>query len=199
MNVSEIPTREPELLDLARELFQSLPVEDLNLLVVDEIGKDKSGTGMDTNVLGRYYFHGESEPDSPSITRVYARSQSEASPGNAIGIGLADFLHRDVTGEIDFEDMYIKIVTSGEQRRANVPFVVPDDVTALVLSCSMTGVASPVELRVARIASTMDPDTLLVSEPVAADLREREDVTLGPLEPLEFSNGEFVSGFDRFE
>ncbi|WP_331233317.1 nickel pincer cofactor-dependent isomerase, group 22 [Natronorarus salvus] len=193
VNAREISTREPELLDLARELFPTLPIEDLDLLVVDEFGKDRSGTGMDTNVLGRYYFHGESEPDSPSITRVYARSLSEASHGNAIGIGLADFLHRDVIEEIDFEDMYINIVTSGEPRRANVPFVVPDDVTALILSCSMTGVDSPEELRVARIASTMEPDTLLVSEPVAADLREREDVALGPLEPLEFSDGEFVS------
>ncbi len=191
VNAEAIPTREPELLDLAREEFPSLPVDDLDLLVVDELGKDKSGTGMDTNVLGRYYFHGESEPESPSITRVYARSVSEASHGNAIGIGLADFLHRGVIEEIDFEDMYINIITSGEPRRANVPFVVPDDATALILSCSMTGVASPGELRVARIASTMEPDTLLVSEPVASELRGRDDVTVGPLEPLAFSDGTF--------
>ncbi|MDR9429428.1 MAG: DUF362 domain-containing protein [Natronomonas sp.] len=190
VNAEDIPSREPELLDIAREYFPQLPVDDLDLLIVDELGKDHSGTGMDTNVLGRRYFHGEDEPESPSITRVFARSVSEASHGNAIGIGLADYLRRDILEEIDFEDMYINIITSGEPRRANVPFVVPDDATALVVACSMTGVAAPSELRVARISSTMEPDTLHVSEPVADELRKRDDVHVGPLEPLSFEDGD---------
>jgi hypothetical protein len=185
-----IPEREPELLDIAREHLPTLPVDDLDLLVVDETGKDKSGTGMDTNVLGRYDFHGEAEPDSPQITRVYARSLTAPSHGNALGMGLADFVHRDLVADVDFGDTYVNIVTSGETRRGKLPPVVPDDETALVLACAMTGVADPSELRVARIPSTMDPDSLVVSAPVAAELREREDVTVGPLAPLEFTDGE---------
>ncbi len=195
VNATDIPDREPELLDIAREQFPQLPVDDLDLLIVDELGKDISGTGMDTNVLGRYYFHGETEPESPSITRVYTRSVTDASHGNAIGIGLADYLHRDVLEEINFEDMYINIITSGEPRRANIPFVVPNDLTTLLLSCSMTGVSAPDELRVARIANTLEPDTLYVSAPVADELREREDVTVGPLEPAEFVDGTFEHSF----
>ncbi|MFC4439478.1 MULTISPECIES: nickel pincer cofactor-dependent isomerase, group 22 [Natrialbaceae] len=190
VNAADIPEREPELLELAAEEFPSLPVDDLDLLVVDEAGKEKSGTGMDTNVLGRYYFHGEAEPESPSVTRVYARSLTDPSHGNALGVGLADFVHREFVADIDFEDTYVNIVTSGEPRRAKLPFVVPDDATALLLSCSMTGVAEPDDLRVARIPSTMNPDELVVSGPVAAELREREDVTVGPLEPLAFDDGE---------
>ncbi|WP_415379621.1 DUF362 domain-containing protein [Halosimplex sp. TS25] len=189
IDAADVLDREPELLDLAREHLAELPVDDLDLLVVDAMGKDKSGTGMDTNVLGRYDFHGEAEPDSPSITRVYARSLTDPSHGNAVGFGLADFVHRDLVADVDFHDTYVNIVTSGEPRRAKLPFVVPDDATALVLACSTTGVADPADLRVARIPSTMDPDSLVVSEPVAADLRQRDDVTVGPLAPLEFSDG----------
>jgi len=190
IDAGAILDREPELLDLAREHFAELPVDDLDLLVVDELGKDKSGTGMDTNVLGRYDFHGEAEPERPTITRVYARSLTAPSHGNAIGMGLADFVHRDLATEVDFGDTYVNVVTSGEPRRAKLPVVVPDDATALVLACATTGVADAGELRVARIPSTMDPDALVVSEPVAAELRERDDTTVGPLEPLEFEDGQ---------
>ena len=192
VNADEIPEREPELLETAREEFPQLPIDDLDLLVVDEAGKDKSGTGMDTNVLGRYRFHGEDEPDSPSITRVYVRSLTAASHGNALGVGLADFVRREFVADIDFEDTYVNIITSGETERAKLPFVVPDDATALLLACSTTGVEHPENLRVARVPSTMDPDTLVVSEPVADDLADREDVTVGPLESPSFADGEFV-------
>jgi hypothetical protein len=187
-----IPDREPELLDLAAEHLPELPVDDLDMLVLDEIGKEVSGTGMDTNVVGRYYFHGEAEPDRPSVTRIYARSLTDPSHGNALGMGLADFAHRDLVADVDFQDTYVNIVTSGEPRRAKLPFVVPDDATALVLACSTTGVAAPEELRVAQIPNTMNPDSLVVSEPVARELQEREDVTVGPLESLDFEGRELL-------
>lgn len=189
VNASAIPEREPELLELARKEFADLPVDSLDMLVVDEAGKDKSGTGMDTNVLGRYYFHGEAEPETPNVTRVYVRSLTEPSHGNALGVGLADFVHQEFVEDIDFEDTYVNIVTSGETRRANIPFVVPDDETALLLACSTTGIAYPGELRIARIRSTMEPNRLIVSEPVATELRDRDDFEVGPSSPIEFESG----------
>ncbi len=193
VSAGQIPEREPELLELAREYFPQLPVDELDVLVVDEAGKDKSGTGMDTNVLGRYRFHGEDEPESPNITRVYVRSLTDPSHGNALGVGLADFVHRDFVTDIDFEDTYVNIATSGETNRAKLPFVVPDDLTALLLACSTTGVSSAENLRVARIPSTMEPDTLVVSEPVANELSARDDLTVGPLEPLCVEDGTLAS------
>ncbi|MCL7418546.1 MAG: DUF362 domain-containing protein, partial [Halalkalicoccus sp.] len=185
--------REPKLLDRAREELPMLPVSDLDFLIVDEIGKEVSGTGMDTNVIGRALFHGEDEPDSLEITRIYARSITPASHGNGLGLGLADFVHRNVVRELALDDMYVNIVTSGETSRARIPFVVPDDLTALILACSTTGVADPAELRVARIENTMEPDDLLVSEPVARELEGRVDVSVGPLEALEFEDGTLPS------
>jgi len=180
----EILEREPELLERAYEELPTLPVEDLDLLIVDELGKDISGTGMDTNVIGRYHFYGEDEPGRPEITRVYVRSLTEPSHGNALGVGLADFAHRDLVEAIDFGDMYVNIATSGEPERSKVPFVVPDDRTALEIIPSTLGLGDLSELRAARIRNTLDPDELVVSEPVARDLEDRENVTVGPLEPL---------------
>lgn len=184
-----IPDREPELLERAYEELPVLPVANLDCLIVDEIGKEISGTGMDTNVLGRYRFHGEAEPESPRITRVYARSLTDPSHGNALGMGLADFVHRDLIETVDFEDTYINIATSGEPERSKIPFVVPDDETALTIIPSTVGLEDLSELRVARIHNTLDPDELVVSEPVARELDSRADVTVGPLEPLQLENG----------
>jgi hypothetical protein len=181
--------REPDLLERAYEELPTLPVDDLDLLIVDELGKDISGTGMDTNVLGRYRFYGEREPETPEITRVYVRSVTDASHGNALGVGLADFARRDLVEAIDFEDTYVNIATSGEPERSKIPFVVPDDRTALTVIPSTLGLADLSEVRAAQIPNTLDPDDLVVSEPVARELEDRGDVTVGPLEPLAVEDG----------
>ncbi|MFB6295816.1 MAG: DUF362 domain-containing protein [Halobacteriales archaeon] len=192
----EILDREPALLERSKDLLGTLPVDDLDLLVLEEMGKDVSGTGMDTNVVGRQWFHGQPEPDDAvDVTRIYVRSLTEASHGNALGVGLADFVHRDVVERVDFGDTYVNIATSGEPRRAKLPFVVPTDDTVFRLLPSTTGV-DPADLRIAIIPNTLDPDDLLVSEPVGAELESHPDVTLGDPEPLQFDDtGELRSRF----
>jgi hypothetical protein len=177
---------EPDLLARSKELFPELPVDDLDLLVVDEMGKEVSGTGLDTNVIGRVNFLGQVELDTPALSRVYVRSLTPASHGNALGVGLADLVHRDLASVIDFEDTYVNIVTSGEPSRAKLPFVVPSDATAFVLSASMTGVANASELRIARIENTLTPEELWVSKPVAEELADRDDVHVHEDQPWEF-------------
>ncbi|WP_136601351.1 nickel pincer cofactor-dependent isomerase, group 22 [Salinigranum halophilum] len=177
---------EPDLLARSKELFPELPVDDLDLLVVDEMGKEVSGTGLDTNVIGRVNFLGQVELDTPALSRVYVRSLTPASHGNALGMGLADLVHRNVAAAVDFDDTYVNIVTSGEPSRAKLPFVVPSDATAFVLSASMTGVASASELRIARIENTLTPEELWVSKPVAEELADRDDVHVHEDQPWEF-------------
>ncbi|WP_135305575.1 beta-ketoacyl-[acyl-carrier-protein] synthase family protein [Haloarcula amylovorans] len=184
----EILTHEPELLERSEELFPTLPVDDLDLLIVDEFGKDISGTGLDTNVIGRVNFHNQAEPDSPSITRVYVRSLTPASHGNALGVGLADFAHEDVAESIELTDMYVNIATSGEPNRAKIPFLIPSDAMMFVLAASTTGTPDPENLRIARIQNTMEPDTLQVSKPVADELRGRDNVEIGELTQLSFNS-----------
>lgn len=184
--VETLREREEELLERSAELFPSLPVEQLDFLMVDELGKNVSGTGMDTNVVGRVWFHNQPEVDAPEITRIYVRSLTEESHGNAIGIGLADFMSRDLLESVDFEDMYVNITTSGEPERSKVPFVVPCDATAFLLAASMTGVPDLSSMRIGRITNTLEPGTMLASEPVLDQLEGRDDVEIGERRRLTF-------------
>ncbi|MEF8828414.1 MAG: DUF362 domain-containing protein [Haloarcula sp.] len=197
LSAADLLDAEPALLERSKEFFPELPVDDLDLLVVDEMGKEISGTGLDTNVIGRVRFHNQAEVDEPSLTRVYVRSLTPASHGNALGVGLADLVHRDLASTIDFEDTYVNIVTSGEPNRAKLPFVVPSDSTAFILSASMTGVASASDLRIARIKSTMEPGELWVSEPVAEELADRDAVHVHEDSPWLFDEqGELAMSWD---
>ena len=91
---TQILDREPALLERAHGELPMLLIDDLDLLVVNEMGKEVSGTGLDTNVLGWAYFTGESEPDRPDYMRVYVRSLTPPSHGNALRIGLVDIVHK---------------------------------------------------------------------------------------------------------
>jgi len=192
IDVDEILDREPELLDRSAELIGTLPVDHLDLLVVDEIGKNISGTGMDTNVVGRMLMHGEPEPETPQYDRIYARSVTPESHGNSIGLGLADFVHRDLVADFEPTDTYLNTITGGEPARARVPPVVPSDEVALTAAYSTVGVRDPADMRIARVENTLDLDQFSVSEPLIEELRGVEDVSVGTPEPLAFEDGDFV-------
>ncbi|ELZ96415.1 DUF362 domain-containing protein [Haloferax sulfurifontis] len=198
VSAEELPERESELLERSKELFPSLPVDQLDFLMVDELGKNISGTGMDTNVVGRVWFHNQPEVNSPEITRIYVRSVTPESHGNAIGIGLADYVNQSLVEAVDFEDMYVNITTSGEPERSKIPFVVPCDATAFILAASMTGVPDLSEMRIGRITNTLEPGTMLASEPVLDELAGRDDVEIGDRRRLEFdADGTLVSAIEE--
>jgi len=190
VSVEEILDREPALLERSKELLPTLPTDDLDLLVVDAQGKDISGTGMDTNVLGRLLMHGQPEPDSPSFTRVHVRSLTAGSHGNGIGIGLADFAHQDIVSSLDLADTYLNAITGGEPARARLPVTVPTDATAFLLAYSTTGARGPEDMRIARIPNTLDLGEFVVSEPVGEELADRPDITIGDYEPIAFDGGD---------
>lgn len=192
--VDEILEREPELLNASEELFPRLPIDDLDLLIIEEIGKNVSGTGMDTNVVGRLLYHGQAEPDTPDFTRIYTRGVTEASHHNAIGMGLSDFIHGDIVPEIDLTDTYINAITGGEPARARLPVIAPTDEIALRLTYSTIGCRSPEEMRIAYVENTLDLRRFLVSENVAAELDDRADIQTVEEVPLRFSDGDFSFG-----
>jgi len=187
--VEDILDVDPDLLDRARELQPMLPVDDLDLLVIDEIGKNVSGPGMDTNVVGRLRMENEPDPETPDITRIFVRSLTEQTHGNGNGVGLADFAHESILSEIDLTDTYVNCLTAGQPPRGFVPIAVPDDETALRLAYSTTGVTDPREFRVAQIQNTLEPDDLLVSAPVAEELRDRPGFSVGELTELPVEDG----------
>ncbi len=92
---------------MAMKLMPLLPVDKLDILVIEEMGKDYSGTGIDTNVVGRFRVKGEPEPETPFIKRIVLLDISEGSHGNANGIGLADLVTDKLVSKID-----LKAITS---------------------------------------------------------------------------------------
>ena len=123
----DILQREPQLLERHKSYFPRLPIDEINALVVTSIGKTYSGTGMDTNVIGHRGIKGFEDLDRPNIRAIAALSLAEASQGNAIGVGLADFITRRLRNAIDEEKTFINTYTTGDMDRAKIPVTLADD------------------------------------------------------------------------
>jgi hypothetical protein len=141
----------------AKTLMGGLPFDSLDVLVIDEMGKNVSGTGMDTNVLGRMFIPGVPEEDRPRITAVVVLDLTEESHGNAIGIGLADFTTERVISRIDWQATYMNGYTSGigGLLRNRLPQVLPNDRAAVATAIRMCGQPDLSKLRLARIKNTL--------------------------------------------
>jgi hypothetical protein len=124
---NEILSREPELLAHHRTYFPELPVDDLNVLIVNAIGKIYSGTGMDTNVIGRRGIPTYEDLNRPRIKTIAALSLVPESQGNAIGVGLADFITRRLRDDIDERKTLLNVLTTGDMDRAKIPATLADD------------------------------------------------------------------------
>ena len=101
------------------------------MLIVDAIGKTFSGTGMDTNVIGRRGIAGFEDLTSPRIRTIGALSLTSASQGNAIGVGLADFITQRLRSEINEHKTLINTLTTGDMDRAKIPATLADDETLI--------------------------------------------------------------------
>jgi len=118
---TEILTREPDLLVKHRHYFPTLPVDDLNVLIVGEIGKTFSGTGMDTNVIGYRGVNHYEDLERPKINVIAVLDLTDASKGNAIGVGLADFITRTLRDKIDERKTFLNAYTTGDMKRMSIP------------------------------------------------------------------------------
>ena len=163
---AHILEREPQLLEHHRSYFPRLPVEELNALVVEAIGKTFSGTGMDTNVIGYRGIKGFEDLDKPNIRSIAALSLAPASQGNAIGVGLADFITQRLRNAIDEEKTFINTYTTGDMERAKIPTTLTDDEEVIAKMCARFGAQ-----RWMFIPNTLHLEKLYVSE----DLRDEVD------------------------
>jgi hypothetical protein len=184
-----IEEREQELLNKSASLMPKLLMEDIDLLIVDEIGKNYSGTGMDTNIIGRIRILGVQEPASPRIKYILARDLSEESHGNALGIGLADVTTQRLLDKIDYLKMNENVITSTFLARASVPIVLENDRLAIEAALrSNWGVPSQ-SAKIVHISNTLHLEELLVSEAVLSDLQGMDNIEiLGDAEDMAFDN-----------
>ena len=184
------------LLERSRELMPSLPVDEIDVLIIDEIGKDISGAGLDTNIVGRWMIDGEPEPETPNIKRIAILDLTPASHGNATGYGIADFMSRRLFDKIDFPITTKNMFTSGFLQRARMPLVFEDDEETIRASLYDAFRADPArtrDARVVRIKNTLELEQLWVSANIAAELNGRDRMAVGEESmSLAFAEGALV-------
>ena len=165
----EIPAREPALLEEAWRLYPRLYVDRLDVLIIDEIGKDISGTGFDTNVVGRY--HTPYVSGGPTITRIACLDITARSHGNANGLGILDFTTRRAFDKFDFDNTYPNSLTSTVPTSVKIPMVLKSDRQAIQAAIKTCNILKKSEVRLARIRNTVALDEIAVSENLLAEVR----------------------------
>jgi hypothetical protein len=180
----EFVVKEKTLLKKARDLMPELPFDRMDLLIVDEMGKNISGSGMDTNVIGRLSFIGSPKPDTPKITRIFVRDLSDATHGNAIGIGMADYTTRRCVEKIDPVSTSINCITSMTPEDARIPIAFETDREAIDASYHTAGVLETPAFRVLWIKNTLQTEYLFASEAFLEEARVDPNLEIlsGPMD-----------------
>jgi hypothetical protein len=185
---ASLPEAESTLLRKARELMATLPYEELDALIVDQLGKDISGTGIDTNVIGRTRVLGGAEPSTPTIDRVVVRGLTEETHGNGHGIGLADLTTVDALEALDLEAMYTNALTSGSLQRDALPVALPSDELAIRAALRTAGTYDSDTARIAWIENTLRLSQFRVSQALAAE--KHDHLLTGARYRLVFRDGD---------
>jgi hypothetical protein len=174
--------RESELLKLANDWLPRLPFAECDLLIIDEMGKNISGTGMDTNVIGRKYSdHSATDKDRARCRRIFVRGLTEATHGNAAGIGLAEFTNQRTIDAIDRKITNINCLTGQHPTGGMLPIAFDTDREVVDAALLTVGLTEPPQARVIQIADTLHLAECLVSDAYLPRMKERPD--LEALEP----------------
>ena len=195
MRPENIVRQEDRLFQKAQSLLARLPFEDIDLLIVDRMGKDISGSGMDTNVVGRDIsgYISSLHPESavtPRVSRIFVRDLTPASNGNGVGIGMADFTTSRLVKALNLQYTYMNALTSLGLQPAKIPIYFDNDREAIQAALASLAEPHPEKMRVVRIADTLNLDRFLASEGCVNRMNGRRDVTAaGVARDMEFDAG----------
>jgi hypothetical protein len=165
----EIETEEPKLQEEAKRLLPKLHFTDIDVLVIDEIGKNISGTGFDTNVVGRYHTPGCS--GGPNVTRLVILNVTDETHGNANGLGIADFTTRRVFDQFSFENTYPNALTSTVLPSVKIPMVLETGLLAIKAAIKTCNILDKRNVRLIRIKNTNEIERIEVSESMLDGVR----------------------------
>ena len=181
---------ETELLSLARSMTPGLPFDAIDVLVIDAMGKDISGSGFDTKVVGRLSMPLVGpDPERPRVKRIVVCDLTDASKGNADGVGIADFITGRLYGKIDRQALYVNALAGSEPEHARIPMVLPTDRDAVAAGIATIGPVQAETLRLVRIANTRDLEFLEASSALLAECAGRPGLeVLGGRHPLAFAD-----------
>lgn len=171
--------REKELLAIAKNWMPRLPFAQVELLIVDELGKNISGSGMDTNIIGRKYNdHAATDRDDVSVKRIFVRGLTEETHGNACGLGMAEVTNQRTIEEVDQKITRINAFTGGHPTAAGLPAAFPTDKEAVDAILQTVGLVNPENTRVVQISNTLHVGEVLVSEAYLSEIESRDDLEI---------------------
>lgn len=185
----EIPFYEPKLLAEARTAMPRILFNDIDVLVVDYYGKEISGAGMDPNITGRFLFAPHlHDPDYPHVKKIVVLRLTEASHGNAAGIGIADYVSHKFADELDLGVTYTNSLSS-VLGLAKIPMIMNHDFDTIYAAASSCGKTNIEDAKIIRIRNTLDLDKLWVSDNYLAEATEMKNIRiLGTASDMEFDS-----------
>ena len=179
VGVHELETREKELLKLSKQLMPKLPFYVADILMIDEIGKNISGTGMDTNIVGRKFgAHKAADHETPKIRHILIRGLTEATHGNATGLGLAEFCLGRVVRQRDAEITKINCLTGGHALGAMTPVNFETDFELLQAATSVIGLRPVEDARILWIQNTLELAEVECSMDYFDEAQQRDDLEI---------------------
>jgi hypothetical protein len=176
LNPSEFENSEQKLLKTAKKNMPKLPANDIDILIIDQLGKNISGVGIDPNIIGRMRIQGIDEPENPKIKRIIISNLTNGSNGNAIGMGLADFITKKFYKKIDFKSTYENALTTTFIERAKIPIVMDNEKTAFLQAIRSLGNIVAEKLKIIRIKNTLKLDEVYVSKPIYDEIKDNPNI-----------------------
>lgn len=174
----QIHEREPELLKIAKAMMPSIMIKEIDVLVIDMLGKDISGAGMDPNITGRTTKGKIKDFAGPDIKRIVIKSISPGSHGNACGIGLADYILKSCADEIDLHATYTNSIGSGNPEAGRIPIQVEDEREGIIASLRTATNVDYNALKIVKIKSTLHLKDIIVSEGLLPEIRMNDKITI---------------------
>lgn len=185
---------EAKLLDISKSLMPSLPIDNIDLLIVEEMGKCYSGTGMDPTIIGRLRIDGIPEPQKPIVKRIAVLDLAEQSHGNAQGIGLADFTTEKLISKVDKYATYMNSITSTFLRRAMFPFIYPTEEEAINHALLTLGPGLNKEnVKIVQIPNTLHLSRVIVSESALKEVSPQVDYSVTRRLEFLFEKGNLIN------
>jgi hypothetical protein len=180
----DLPAADARLLTEALRLMAKLPLSELDLLVIEEMGKRHSGTGMDPHVIGRWRIWGEPEPEAPRIQRIAVLGLDLSSHGNAQGVGLADLITQRLFREIDLQKTYTNTLTTTYLQRGMIPIIGGTDRETIQTGADSIPLVRGDQLKVAWIRNTNELEYIALSPTALAQCGT--GVSLEPLRDVDW-------------
>jgi len=194
--------REKELLVKAKELMPKLYIKDIDVLIVQEMGKEISGAGIDPNITGRSasLVFDRKYIDAPQIKRIVILSLTEKTNGNATGLGVGDVITRRLYDSINFDYTYANIITATILGAGKIPVIMPTDYDAIQVALRACNRIKHPKSKIVWIKNTMMLEYLYVSETYANELKENPNIeVLDDPEPLQFDKyGVLIIDYDKY-